>query len=255
MNFYQIKSWIRHALSAATAYKLHSPFVYALHTDVIQNKGYRAEYDEPGRFRRELARHRQVINRTDLGSGEDGPITVRRFAKSSAARPKTGKLLLRLTDHFKPKTILELGTATGLSTMYLARGAPESTCITLEGCPETAQLARSNLHQAGIGNVEVVVGDFAETLPRTLMILENIGFCFIDGNHRERPTLDYFAQIIGHCSEGSVLAFHDIHMSEGMNRAWKTICDHQAATITIDLFDVGLVFFRKQAKQHFTLRW
>ncbi|MBD0257317.1 MAG: SAM-dependent methyltransferase, partial [Cytophagales bacterium] len=47
----------------------------------------------------------------------------------------------------------------------------------------------------------------------------------------------------------------DIYWSAEMMSAWEEIKRHPAVTLTVDLFHVGLVFFRrKQPKQHFTLR-
>jgi len=49
--------------------------------------------------------------------------------------------------------------------------------------------------------------------------------------------------------------FDDIHWSKEMEEAWEEIKAHPKVLITIDLFFVGLVFFRtNQPKQHFKLR-
>jgi hypothetical protein len=41
-----------------------------------------------------------------------------------------------------------------------------------------------------------------------------------------------------------------------MEEAWQKIKEHDRVTLTIDLFDLGLVFFRKgrAEKEHFTIR-
>jgi hypothetical protein len=53
------------------------------------------------------------------------------------------------------------------------------------------------------------------------------------------------------------MVFDDIHWSEGMERAWEEIKRDPAVTLTIDIFFVGLVFFRKMQliPQHFTIRY
>jgi hypothetical protein len=51
-----------------------------------------------------------------------------------------------------------------------------------------------------------------------------------------------------------VFVFDDIHWSSGMEKAWEYIIKHPEAIVTIDLFELGLVFFRKtQVKEHFVL--
>ena len=59
-----------------------------------------------------------------------------------------------------------------------------------------------------------------------------------------------------HVHNDTVFIFDDIHWSEGMEQAWDTIKAHPAVQVTVDLFGVGLVFFRReQPKQHFILRF
>jgi hypothetical protein len=53
-----------------------------------------------------------------------------------------------------------------------------------------------------------------------------------------------------------VLVFDDIHWSRDMSEAWDAIKAHPEVTVTIDLYDMGLVFLRKeQAPEHFVLRY
>jgi len=156
--------------------------------------------------------------------------------------------------YLEPDSILELGTGSGLSTAYMMLATPGVRCITLEGCSETARLASQQFQTEGI-NAEVIVGPFDKTLPGSLAQLHPIEFAFIDGNHRHRHTVGYFRLLIQHCHERSCLAFHDIHWSREMSRAWKTIIADERVTMSIDLFDVGLVFFPEQSKEHFVLRW
>jgi hypothetical protein len=98
-------------------------------------------------------------------------------------------------------------------------------------------------------------GHFDITLPIALSDLATVDFAFVDGYHRERPTIDYYRMISEHCRESSCIAIHDIYWSSEMTYAWNIITEDPRATVTIDLFDMGLVFFRKQAKEHFVLRW
>ena len=65
------------------------------------------------------------------------------------------------------RRILEIGTLGGFSTIWLARGAgPQGRVVTLEYEPKHAEVARANLHRAGVADrVEVVVGAALDTLP------------------------------------------------------------------------------------------
>ena len=54
----------------------------------------------------------------------------------------------------------------------------------------------------------------------------------------------------------SVFIFDDIYWSPEMTEAWNTIKENEKVTLTLDIFQMGIVFFRKeQTKQHFTLKY
>ena len=79
---------------------------------------------------------------------------------------------------------------------------------------------------------------------------------FIDGNHKKDATMNYFQRCLQHIDDSSVLIFDDIHWSEGMEEAWDEIKQHPGVKVTIDLFQMGLVFFREElSKEDFILRF
>jgi hypothetical protein len=63
--------------------------------------------------------------------------------------------------------------------------------------------------------------------------------------------------LLSKIEEKSILIFDDIHWSTEMEMAWKQIQNHPQVTVTIDLFFIGLVFFRKEnkVKQHFQINF
>jgi predicted O-methyltransferase YrrM len=85
-----------------------------------------------------------------------------------AVAPNQGKLLGLLARMVDARSILELGTLGGYSTIWLARALPaDGSLITLEANPEYARVAHANIARAGLdGVVELRVGPALETLPR-----------------------------------------------------------------------------------------
>lgn len=81
--------------------------------------------------------------------------------------PNQGKLLHILALSCGAKRILEIGTLGGYSTIWLARALPaDGKLITLEYSPKHAEVAQSNIAQAGLSErVEVRVGKAIESLP------------------------------------------------------------------------------------------
>ena len=82
--------------------------------------------------------------------------------------PNQGKLLAILAQSVRARSILEIGTLGGYSTIWLARALPPGgTLITLEANPKHAEVARANIARAGLAEVvEVRLGRALDTLPQ-----------------------------------------------------------------------------------------
>jgi predicted O-methyltransferase YrrM len=80
--------------------------------------------------------------------------------------PAQGKLLYMLARMQGARTILELGTLGGYSTIWLARALPpEGHLLSLEVDPTRAELARANVARAGLTSVvEIRLGRAEDTL-------------------------------------------------------------------------------------------
>ncbi|MEU9338681.1 O-methyltransferase [Streptomyces sp. NPDC048290] len=79
-----------------------------------------------------------------------------------------GKLLQLLAQIQGARTILEIGTLGGYSTIWLGRALPsDGRLVTLEYSAHHAEVALRNLARAGLGDlVDVRVGAALDTLPR-----------------------------------------------------------------------------------------
>ena len=232
---------------------IHSPFVFKLLTEIIENFGQYYSYQEIEDLRIELQNDKRKIEITDLGAGSK-LLTARSrkisdIAKKSSIKKTFGEMLFRLVNYFQPKTILELGTSLGLSTCYLAKANSRSKIFTIEGCPETAKIAKENFQKMEIKNVTQFIGNFNELLPQIIEEQKNIDFVFFDGNHAKQPTIEYFNLCLKAVNNNTVFIFDDIHWSEGMEEAWKVIQNNEKVKVTIDLFFMGLVFFRKEMQK------
>ena len=260
---FQQFAYLRYRLRSGNAHGLHSPFVYGLYTTVIRHDGEFGAYSRIEARRRELLKSAKVITVRDFGAGSQvagaggTERRVRAIALHAAKPPRLAQLLFRLVNYFQPATILELGTSLGLTTAYLAAANSRQQVITFEGCPNTAAVAQETFQKLGLKNVRLVEGNLDQTLPATLNKLQKpVDFVFFDGNHRYEPTLRYFEQCLANAHENSVFVLDDIHWSAEMEQAWEAIKAHPAVTVTLDLFYVGLVFFRKtQPRQDFWLRY
>lgn len=252
-------NYLKYLLLSKTAHGIHSPFVFELYNEVINKKSRYYAFDKIEQLRQNLLISQKEIEVKDLGTGKSGKKAIREIAERSAKNSKYGELLFRIGNYFKPDSILELGTSLGIGTSYLASANLNAKTLTIEGCPNTAKEARKNFESLGLKNIEIIVGDFNSVLPA---VLSGTGhrasgtLVFFDGNHRKEPTLNYFTQCLELANNDSVFVFDDIHWSNEMEEAWKEIKQHPQVSVTIDLFFLGLVFFRKeQVKEHFIIRY
>ena len=253
-------NYINHQFNAKTRHGVHSPFVYNLIDKVIYDFKEKHEYLEIENLRKNLLEDDRTITITDLGAGSlvnnNKQKKVKDLAKNALKSKKLAQLLFRLAKEFKPKTALELGSCLGVTSAYFGKAIPDGKVVTMEGCPQTAALAKENLSLLAISNTEVVVGNFDINFPEFVQSQEKIDFVFIDGNHRKQATLDYFKLCLPKIHENSVLIFDDIYWSKGMKQAWEEIKNHSKVTLTIDLFWIGLVFFRTdRVKEHFKIKF
>ena len=105
--------------------------------------------------------------------------------------PLQGKLLQLLARMHEARTILEIGTLGGYSTIWLARALPaDGRLVTLEVNPRYAEIARTNIARVGLTNiVDVRLGRALETLPQ--IAAENGGpfdLTFIDADKESTPS-------------------------------------------------------------------
>ena len=246
----------------------HSPFIFHFITKVLNDKQHYPEYDKIEKLRRQLQNDNTVLNVEDFGAGSSfnkanlpagnvGQRKISAIAKKSLKPKKYGQLLFRMVKEYQPETILELGTSLGITTSYLSLANPAAKLITMEGASEVAAVAEKNFKELGIENITIEPGNFDNTLTAAIGHLSTVNFVFIDGNHRQEPTEKYFLELLTKINNDSILVFDDIHWSREMEQAWATIKNHPSVQCTVDIFFIGLVFFRKEfkEKQHFVVRF
>ena len=197
----------------------------------------------------------------DLGAGSGQFVsdtrTVRSIARHSVKPKRFGQLLYRMVKYYRPSIILELGTSLGITTAYMAKGNPDGKVISFEGAEEVLSVAESIFTELKLQNIRTIRGKFDDTLSPEADRLSSVDFAFIDGNHRREPTIQYFNTLLQKTDNSSIIILDDIHWSKEMEEAWKYCKDHSSVTMSLDLFFIGILVFRKEIreKQHFIIRF
>ncbi|UZH54849.1 class I SAM-dependent methyltransferase [Salinimicrobium tongyeongense] len=313
-------AYIKFLLRSTNQHGVHSPFVYGLVTRCFYDRKKYAAYALLKKHRNSLQKNTRTIHITDFGAGsrvfKTSAREVSKMAKNTGISPKRARLLNRLVRYLKADTALELGTSLGLGTAAMAAGN-KVKIITIEGCAETAAIAKEKFEEFGLNNIQLKIGRFEENpvvrgqwteerpkhqapnpnashtkYPQTVgadpqsvihqptteirqlstqqqpqttnhkqqtsnseLRTPNYDLIYIDGNHQKEATLSYFKKLLPTVHNDSVMIFDDIHWSKGMEEAWEEIKAHPKVKVSIDTFQWGLVFFRReQEKEHFVIR-
>ncbi len=248
-RFHHVCRYLRHKLLGKGSHAIHSPFVFELFNKVIRDETPYYYYEIIESIRSGVLLDQRSIDVRDYGTGglrsQQRHLKISYIAKNFVQAARNAQLLSRLVNHFRPQRILEIGTSLGISTLYLAFPSGQSSVITLEGCENTAALAQQNFRTAGIKNIEIITGEFDMSLQVALDRPGQFDFVYFDGNHSKSATIRYFEFCLKKKNEGSIFVFDDIHWSREMSSAWSLIRSHEEVSISIDLFHVGILFFRK----------
>jgi len=107
--------------------------------------------------------------------------------------PIVGELLHILARVTQARRILELGTATGYSTIFLARAftSTRGRLVTIDKDPDMAARAKINFHRAGLDQqIDMVVGDSQERLSK---MDKSFDLVFLDIDK------EYYISVLPHC--------------------------------------------------------
>jgi predicted O-methyltransferase YrrM len=213
-------------------------------------------------IRKQCRNNNDTIVKTDYGNNSGSrqafsyPVSIRKIAHYSLTPPRYARRLFHLAQFLKASHILEIGTSLGLTTAYLAIACPQAKIITLEGCPELCRIAKEHFNRLKIKNIEVIQGQFENTIPLALQKLGKIDLVYIDGNHRKSAMLDYYEKCVEHSDNNSIMVFDDIRGSIDTENAWEEIKQKKKVVVSLDFFFSGWVLFRKESsREHLNLRY
>lgn len=262
---------------AINEHGVHSPFVFDLLMDVIYNRNDYYCFKAIEKIREQLLdskktillietdwdKNAKSINKspsTGNQQAEDENKTIEKkvsqVTKQNILPTKYSQLLFRLVNHFQPSQILEIGTSLGINTGYMAAVSSKIDVITIEENPEIAEIAKQNFKQLKLKNIEQKTGSIDAILPLLLTKYQNLSFVYFDGNHSKQDTLNYFYLCLEKADETSIFVFDSMYLSSETKETWDEIKKDDRVTVTLDLFYLGIVFFRKeQVKQHFVINF
>ena len=264
-TLYRIGAYLRHYLTAwnTGGEGIHSPYLFYLVRMLMYDANAYYCFAPIEKRRRAMLHTDQAIEITDFGTGATNKGTVYQrtiadIARTSLESPRVGQLLFKWIAYIghtaqRPLEIVELGASLGITTAYLAAADSRNHITTFEGSPAVADIARHNWSKLNLNNIQLIMGNINDTLHN--YVRESIDIAYIDANHTEEATLQYFEYLAPMANEKSIFIIDDIHHSPQMHRAWLQICHHPQVTSTMDIWSSGIVFFNPHfLHKNYTLR-
>lgn len=249
--FFRIRAYLKYIVCSKNrkGHGIHSPFVFDLVNRVFRNRNDLFGLAEIRSIRKSLKKETRRIEVNDPGAGSviyPGRIrSVSEIVRASAVPEKYGILLSNMAREFGNPLIIELGTSLGISTLYMAHNCCGASIFTMEGDPSAASIASGIFSEAGLQNIRLYKGSFEKGLEEIATSEITPGLIFIDGDHRKQSLLQNFDTIAEIADHNSVVIIDDINYSREMNEAWHLIQAHEKVTVSIDLFRMGILFFRR----------
>ena len=245
--------YIKYRLNAKHLHGIHSPFVY----DFMKN-AMTIQMNKEDAMIIESCASKAKKNNTEIGVTDYGAKskklkknrTVKQIFGTSSSHGKNALLLYRISNYFKPKNILELGTSIGIGSLHLHMGSPEANLTTVEGCPETYKLAGVNIGKRPIKRVNKTFYDYIKSLEN-----EKFDLIFIDGHH-DGAALKYYMQLLDpHTHNDTMIILDDIRWSKSMLNAWGLLKKDRKYHLSMDFFRMGVLSKRsQQRKENFILK-
>ena len=248
-----VLEYIKYRLNAKYLHGVHSPFVYDFMKNAMGINIKEQHQKEILQCISNVNSNKKEIIVQDYGAKSKklkGKRSVREIFKTSSSYGKNALLLYRISNYFKPKRILELGTSIGIGSLHLHLGYPSAHITSVEGCQETFNLAKQNLESTNIELMNSTFYDYIKSLNE-----ESFDLIFIDGHH-DGEALKYYLKLLSdYIHNDTIIVLDDIRWSKSMFNAWNKIKLEKKYHLSMDFFRMGVLMKRpQQEKEHFILK-
>lgn len=176
------------------------------------------------------------------------PKLISQIARKGVSDWSSSVMLKGIIDYLCCESVLELGTSLGINTAYLSKCSTVQEIITVEANFELVELAKETLKDAEI-RIELITADITDAIVNLADRNKSFDFVLVDANHKYEATTNYFRQLKHLIHDESIIVFDDINWSPEMTRAWNEICEDEHVTLTLENFQMGIVFFNTKFKK------
>jgi hypothetical protein len=208
---------------------VHPPFLYALITQVFNDKYNYPEYECAVNI---ISKHAEV--------------TVK------SIKHKYSQLLCRLIKHFNINNICSIHPLllTDMAYIYANKGV----CLNIINSKQLAEILKEYMPSI---NQVFFNKKMDHTTANPGMKNQPYGLVYFDlYSIAKSDMISFFNSMLNKAANDTVFVFRNIHKSIITKRNWVTLTGHPAKTLSVDILEVGLVFIKKElSRQHFVIRY
>lgn len=242
---HKIRSWWNYQRIAQGKYYLHSPFVFWFYTEVLEPSPDAVGVAIENELLRLKSNHTAIKIQEKIS-------TVSQIAKREI-EAKYMNAIYQLLKKSSAKYVLELGSSLGVSAAYLASAKPTMEVTTIDESLALQQYAKTLHGRLGLKNITDINASVETVLSKTLAEFPRLDIVFI----RNLNSARFFDPLLPYIHSETILIIDGIHENKDAERFWNDVKAYDKVTLTIDLYRIGLVFFRKEniAKTDFVLKY
>jgi hypothetical protein len=201
---------------------IHSPFLFYLITEVIENK------ERLPQFKSFKLLNKELYKKIELPE-------------------KYRQIVFHLIREFKPSSIIHYGPTLGFDLAILATANIDSRVYQVNNDPFCELISKRLLNDSAIVNIQFVPENSIPEINPEFVLLN----CFNNSDLSQSLIQNYINQ---HSDDG-VLIIRGIHESKEMEAIWKEAIASQSIRVSLDLFAIGIILFRKGLqKENFILK-
>ena len=223
----------------------HSPFVYTFITEVLNDDRHYYAYDEIKYLKKELLSDKTKIlyNQKETTVGE---------LTQNGQSDKYNRLLFRIVAYYNPRNILEIGCTSGITTSFLASPNKSIPVYSIATSELMASAAINNIKPLALENVIITSLEEIDKLKE--IITQPFDLIFIN---QAIGDISQFLQLTSLIKEDAIVIFKDINKDLEIVKSWNMLKSVESTTISVDLFSIGIVFFKREQlkKQLFAIRF
>lgn len=214
---------------------IHSPYLYHLISFVLEERSPYYCYDQ-------IESTRKLFKKD-----------IKSFHRSDKIDTRCGQLLFRLIQDAQFKNLLEIGTSAGFETQYMAFANQKARGITIAlsaELTETVQKFQEFNKKLGLKNIELRTLKPHDTTEKIINGLDSLDFVYFNECTGNLKVIDLFEQCFSKINNGSIFVLNKIHINSEKKNAWAKIRMYPEVSVTIDLYDIGIVIFNPELEKN-----